>query len=228
MVVLAILLLPIMALMIGLKVEIGDSRELVTTLLSQQLQRDVRITGPIQLELSFSPAISVEGVEIANPQGFSEPIFASIRKASAQIHILPLISRHLEVEQILLDGFHLDLIKTPAAENNWQLWGSIAASQPASGEPHSQKTERQTLAWQGMNYSFNIKQQILISDARISYSDQAAEAVLNWQLEQLILVSLDSDTLAMKANGSMLNEPYELDSRWQLEPLLQGHAGLFN
>jgi len=225
MVVLAILLLPIMALVIGLKVEIGDSRELVTTLLSQQLQRDVRITGPIQLELSFSPAISVEGVEIANPQGFSEPIFASIRKASAQIHILPLISRHLEVEQILLDGFHLDLIKTPAAEKNWQLWGPIAASQPASGEPPSQKTERQTLAWQGMNYSFNIKQQILISDARISYNDQAAEAVLNWQLEQLTLVSLDSDTLAMKANGSMLNEPYALDSRWQLEPLLQGRAG---
>ncbi len=226
MVMLAILMLPVAALVIGLKIEIGESRELVTNLLSQQLQRKVRITGPIQLELSFSPAISVEGVEIANPQGFSEPTFASVRKASAQIEVLPLLSKRLEIEQILLDGFHLDLIKTGKAENNWQFFATGDASQvPLAATSDSSTTPRQSFTWQGISYSFNIKQQILISDARISYSDQAAEAVLNWQLEQLSLVSLDSDTLAMKAHGSMLNERYSLDSRWQLQPLLQGREG---
>ncbi len=71
-VLLLIVLLPIAALMVGVKVEIGDSRQLVTKLLSEQLQRDVRINGNIQLELSFRPAITVEDIHIANPSGFGE------------------------------------------------------------------------------------------------------------------------------------------------------------
>lgn len=222
----AILLLPFVMLLVGLKVEIGDSRQLLTNMLSEQLQREVRIKGAIQLELSFRPAITVENIHIANPSGFGEQSFAQVRKASAQVQVLPLLRQHLEIEQILLDGFYLDLVRNVAGENNWQF-ASGAPEQSSTAAP-AESTEQQNtndFTWQGTNYSFEIEDQILISDARINYADQAAEAVLNWQLEELKLTSLDSETLAMTARGSMLDERYSLDSTWQLEPLLQGRAG---
>ncbi|WP_406608936.1 AsmA family protein [Agarivorans sp. JK6] len=225
-VLLLIVLLPIAALIVGVKVEIGDSRQLVTKLLSEQLQRDVRINGNIQLELSFRPAISVEDIHIANPSGFGEQSFAQVRKTSAQVQVLPLLRQHLEIEQVLLDGFYLELIRTEEGENNWQFASSAASPSNTASQPELSKSESNNdFTWQGINYSFEIKEQILISDARISYTDQAAEAVLSWQLEELKLTSLDSETLAMTAKGSMLDERYSLDSTWQLEPLLQGRAG---
>ncbi|WP_221076738.1 AsmA family protein [Agarivorans aestuarii] len=222
----AILLLPLVILLVGLKVEIGDSRQLVTKILSEQLQRDVRIEGNIQLELSFRPAITVENIHIANPRSFGEQSFAQVRKASAQVQVLPLLRQHLEIEQILLDGFYLDLIRNVAGENNWQFAsGAPEQSTAAAAAESSEQETSNDFTWQGTNYSFEIEDQILISDARISYADQAAEAVLSWQLEELKLTSLDSETLAMTAKGSMLDERYSLDSTWQLEPLLQGRAG---
>ncbi|WP_303553585.1 AsmA family protein [Agarivorans sp. 3_MG-2023] len=225
-VLLGILLLPIVLLVVGIKVEIGDSRQFVTNLLSEQLQRDVQISGEINLELSFRPAINVEQIEIANPSGFSEPYFAQVRQASVQIEVLPLLRRHLQIDQILLDGFYLELIRAESGENNWQFAASNTSSQATSAKKtSSEQTQEGRFSWQGINYSFDIKEQILISDVSINYRDQAAEAVLNWHLEELKLTSIDSETLAMTAYGSMLDESYSVDSTWQLEPLLQGRAG---
>ncbi|GDY28030.1 hypothetical protein AHAT_39200 [Agarivorans sp. Toyoura001] len=225
-VLLGILLLPIVLLVVGIKVEIGDSRQFVTNLLSEQLQRDVQISGEINLELSFRPAINVEQIEIANPSGFSEPYFAQVRQASMQIDVLPLLRRHLQIDQILLDGFYLELIRAESGENNWQFAASNTSSQATSAKKTgSEQTQEGRFSWQGINYSFDIKEQILISDVSINYRDQAAEAVLNWHLEELKLTSIDSETLAMTAYGSMLDESYSVDSTWQLEPLLQGRAG---
>ncbi|UPW17077.1 AsmA family protein [Agarivorans sp. TSD2052] len=224
-VLLAILLLPIAILVVGIKLEIGDSRQLLTNLLSEQLQRDVRITGDISIELSFIPAITVEQIDIANPSGFNQPYFAQVRKASAQLRVLPLINRHLQIEQVLLDGFHLALIRNDSGENNWQFTQPNKAKAAPSVNQSSHEEEGGSFSWQGINYSFDINQQILISDAQISYQNQAAEALVTWRLDELKLTSPDSDTLAMTAFGSMLDETYALQSRWQLEPLLQGRAG---
>ncbi len=222
----AIILLPIAVLVVGVNIEIGDSRQVVTKLLSEQLQRDVSINGNIQLELSLRPAITVEDIHIANPNGFGQQHFAQVRKASAQVRVLPLLRQHLEIEQVLLDGFYLELIRNVEGQNNWQFTSRAAESNNIDSHSAPSNTKNNNdLTWQGINYSFEIKQQILISDARINYTDHAAEAVLDWQLEELKLTSLDSETLAMTAKGSMLDEHYALDSSWQLEPLLQGRTG---
>ncbi|MEC7304177.1 MAG: AsmA family protein, partial [Pseudomonadota bacterium] len=66
--------------------------------------RNLSIAGDIELELSFTPSLSVSGVRFENAEWGSKPDMLSVEKFLAQVALLPLLSNTIEVDHVLLQG----------------------------------------------------------------------------------------------------------------------------
>lgn len=85
------------------------------------LGRDVTLKGEASLSVFPVIAARVDGVEIANPDGFSDPVMIEAGSLRASIKILPLLSRRVEVAQIALDDATVRLERLADGQVNWEF-----------------------------------------------------------------------------------------------------------
>lgn len=85
------------------------------------LGRDVVLKGDASLSVFPIIAARVDGVEIANPDGFSDPLMIEAGSLRASIKILPLLSRRVEVSQIALDDATVRLERLADGQVNWEF-----------------------------------------------------------------------------------------------------------
>ncbi|GAB5453927.1 MAG: hypothetical protein Hens2KO_01560 [Henriciella sp.] len=85
------------------------------------LGRDVVLKGDASLSVFPIIAARVDGVEIANPDGFSDPVMIEAGSLRARIKILPLLSRRVEVSQIALDDATVRLERLADGQVNWEF-----------------------------------------------------------------------------------------------------------
>jgi uncharacterized protein involved in outer membrane biogenesis len=64
--------------------------------------RELTLAGKINLKISFSPALAVEGVAFQNASWGSRPEMAKIKRFEVQVAIIPLISGHIEIKRLIL------------------------------------------------------------------------------------------------------------------------------
>jgi|GEM_PF-2291123 len=93
----------------------------IETAATNALGRDVTLRG--DPKLSILPVISarIDGAEIANPDGFSEPIMIEAGSLQASVKLWPLLSRRVEVGKITLDDATIRLERLADGRVNWQF-----------------------------------------------------------------------------------------------------------
>jgi uncharacterized protein involved in outer membrane biogenesis len=64
--------------------------------------RELVLTGNIDLKISFSPALVVEGVAFQNASWGSRPEMAKIKRFEVQVAVVPLISGHIDLKRLIL------------------------------------------------------------------------------------------------------------------------------
>src|SRR5947207_1643483 len=64
--------------------------------------RDLALNGPIHLKLALCPTIEAQDVALANTEGGSRPQMATLERLDAQIALLPLLRRHIEIDRLVL------------------------------------------------------------------------------------------------------------------------------
>ncbi|MEO0608474.1 MAG: AsmA family protein [Pseudomonadota bacterium] len=102
---------------------------------SQALDRDVTLSG--DPKLSILPVISarIDGVAVANPDGFSDPFMIEAGSLQANVKLLPLLSQRVEISKITLDNSTVRLERLADGRANWEF-GSGApddAPEPETG-----------------------------------------------------------------------------------------------
>lgn len=72
-------------------------------------------------KVKFFPRLGadIEGVEISNADGFSDPHFLKADQLSASVKWLPLLSRRIEVDQLTFSGADIRLEQKADGSNNW-------------------------------------------------------------------------------------------------------------
>ena len=93
----------------------------IETAATNALGRDVTLKGDASLSVFPIIAARVDGVEIANPDGFSDPIMIEAGSLRASIKILPLLSRRVEIAQIALDDATVRLERLADGQVNWEF-----------------------------------------------------------------------------------------------------------
>jgi uncharacterized protein involved in outer membrane biogenesis len=100
-------------------VDVDVFRDRIEQQLSLAFGREVVLQGPLILEPSLTPRITVNGLKIANPDWASRPFLATVDKFDIRASLLPLLQGQLQVVFLEFHGVDLLLEKTPEGINNF-------------------------------------------------------------------------------------------------------------
>ncbi|MGH8258953.1 MAG: AsmA family protein, partial [Steroidobacteraceae bacterium] len=116
--------------------------------------RELSLPGDIKLSVFPWIAVQLGPASLGNPPGFGSQPFASVRRASLRVRLLPLLRKQLQVGRVEVDGLDLQLLKNAQGHGNWEMSQSGAApSQP----PGSSAVSLQGIAG------------VVVKDSRVSY-----------------------------------------------------------
>src|ERR1700674_5102193 len=104
---------PLFAALYGISVSAAPWRSSIAQAATQALGREVTLEGPLQLIVSLQPTLTVGGIRVANPPGFSAPEFAALGRARLRLELLPLLHRELRVMEVSAEDVCLRLEQVP-------------------------------------------------------------------------------------------------------------------
>jgi len=104
---------------------------------TQALGRKVAVTGNISVGVFPRIEAKAGASTIANPEGFENPNFASMKELRAAVALWPLFSGNVEVEEFVLVEPTIQLVALEDGTNNW-TFAPTAAAPPQEGQPPAQ------------------------------------------------------------------------------------------
>ncbi len=103
----------------------------------QATGRQLTLGGPITVRLSLSPIIEASGLKLSNPPGFADPDLLTLDRVEARIALLPLLSHHLDILQLVLERPNIMLESNKAGMSDWDFSPASPAQQPATAPQHA-------------------------------------------------------------------------------------------
>ena len=128
---LALVVLVAAAAALLLSVDVGSYRGEIEAEFRKATGRDLAIGGDIDLSISFSPAVVVERVSIANAGWGSRPAMVSLERAEAEVELLPLLAGDIRVTRLVLVEPDILLETNADGLSNWRT-GPPSGDRPAA------------------------------------------------------------------------------------------------
>ena len=137
-------------------------KPLVARMVEDATGRKLSLGGAVNLEIGLVPALVVTNIALANVPWGSQPQMIEIERLQAQVRLLPLLLKDVEVKHIGLFGVKVLLETDADARGNWGFLpgnssaGSLGALKPVNIEVdqviienlnltfHRQKTDSKT------------------------------------------------------------------------------------
>lgn len=171
-----------------------------------QKNANVLLTIDGDIEWTFYPwlGIKVQNITVASPNTPTVPV-ANIRLAQASILFKSLLSRELNISDVVVDGLSVTLLKDAEGNSNWILPESkaqVSADQSSTDQQSTQKTQNSQ-----STQNLYVKS-ISIQDANFIYKDA--------QKNQAIALK----NLNVTTGEVMLNQPIKIS--------MKGDYALFN
>ncbi|MDJ0741433.1 MAG: AsmA family protein [Gammaproteobacteria bacterium] len=165
--VLVVVLLAVAAVVIlPMVIDPNDYKPQIVAKAKETLGRDLVIER--DLSLSVFPWLGIEtgGVRIGNAPGFEADAFAEIEQLGLKVKLVPLLSRRVEVDTLVLTGLRVNLEKDASGKTNWDDLAAAddSAASKADSAPADDGGAPVSLSVQG----------IQIEDANISWDDRQA------------------------------------------------------
>ena len=112
-----VLLVSLAILIVPRVVDPNDFREEITRLVKQQTGRELQLQGDLSVSLFPWLGIRTQGLKLAQPNGI-EGDMLTVQTAQLRVKLLPLFSRRLEVDTVVLEGPRLNLVTLPGGVNS--------------------------------------------------------------------------------------------------------------
>ena len=86
---------------VGITVDASFLRATIAQTFTDNIGRQVRFEGPMEMEISATPKLRVGGLHIANAPGFGSGDFASLGEARLAVDLWPLLfKRKLHIDEL--------------------------------------------------------------------------------------------------------------------------------
>ena len=102
-------------------VDLSDLRNEIAAELQAATGRDIKITGKIILGVSLTPALDVEGLEIANLKWGRAENFVTVGRTKIRVHLFPLLQGRADIISIAAEHAVAHLETDGVARRNWTL-----------------------------------------------------------------------------------------------------------
>ena len=115
-----VVLVIIAAVVLPLVIDPNDYKDSIENKIQQQIGRQAHLDGEIQWSVFPWIALTFNDVSIDNEKGFNGESLANIQQLSARVKLLPLLSKNIEVGDIVIDGAEINLQIAKNGNSNWQ------------------------------------------------------------------------------------------------------------
>ena len=136
---LLVVLLVAAVIVLPMVVDPNDYKDQIVDVVKKQTGRDLQISK--DLNLSVFPWLGVEtgGVTLSNHKDFGDQPFAQIEELGLRVKLVPLLSKQIEVDTLVLKGLNLNLVRNKQGATNWD---DLAAKDEKQAEPAQQQEGR--------------------------------------------------------------------------------------
>jgi len=165
-----ILLLIALAGILPLVIDPNDFKPDIAAAVKDKTGRDLMLDGELKLSLFPRIGISTGKIALSNAPEFQDRLFATIEESHVTVLLLPLLSKKVEVNRIVLKGLVLNLAKNKQGISNWD---DLTAKTVAPAAAVVGKQDEQPVA-AAIPAIFTIGG-IAIENARITWDDLKTE-----------------------------------------------------
>jgi AsmA protein len=193
-VVAVLVVLPVLgAGIVALTFDANRLKPRIAAAIEQATGRDVALDGPIRLGLSLRPTLQVNDVKLANAPGFAPATMATLDRLDLQLALLPLLHRHIEIEQLALVHPVIALRIDAQGHDNWHFRPAPAPAQPTTDTAPAPAARPTTLRIETMS----------IADGAITFADARTGAAFGADALQLTATQDDPDgPIHLDASGT--------------------------
>ena len=161
--------------------------------------RDLTIAGDLDLSISLTPSISVDGVSFANAPWGSSPNMVSIKHFAAEMSLMPLLSGEIKINQVTLQGVELLAEKDKSGKANWDFGAPATKAPTAPSEG---------------DVVLPVVNSVSIKDVTVTYKDAQAGQQYALKLDTVDLKSGGlSAPLDLMVKGNINNQAFSVDGQ---------------
>lgn len=162
----------------------NDYKQEITEQVEKATGRQLTLKGDIGLSVFPWVALELGQLSLSNAKGFKADTFANVEAAQVRIKLMPLLSKKLEMDTIILDGLVLNLEKNKNGKTNWDdLTGnSTPATKTTQTNPSSNSASGNSMSLAAITIAG-----VKLSNANIVWND--ASTSQNYQLKNLNLTT---------------------------------------
>ncbi|WAK02172.1 AsmA family protein [Methylobacter sp. YRD-M1] len=129
-----ILLLIVIISALFIFIDPNDFKPEIQAAVKDRIGRELTLEGDLNLSIFPWLGISTGKMTLSNAEGFQTKPFAEIQESDINVKLLPLLSKEIEVDRIVLKGLTVNLAKNKQGVNNWHdLIGTKPEPSPAPG-----------------------------------------------------------------------------------------------
>ena len=214
-------LVVVVVLTIGVSINVDGIRARAETVATEALGRKVSIDGKLAFELSFRPALELDGLKIANPPSWDHENFIRVNLFRAQVRILPLLRSRIHIEEIRASGIDVDLELQADGQKNWLFAQSREKAESATpaaerGEPFSvDLVEVEAFTLERLQVSFSDHQSDQIYDFNLN--SMQGSAIADEPLEVAIDGTFQKQRYYISISGDPVGELFNPTQSWHLD-----------
>ncbi|KMV28384.1 AsmA protein [Photobacterium swingsii] len=203
----------IIALTVGIKIDLTPYRDRIAQMITDNLHRDAHISGDIELLIGFSPEIKINQIEIANIESMPWQPMLTSGHISAKINVLPLLQNTLSIDYLALNDISVLLFKDYEGKANWQF----DTTPPSDNAQVSTNKDP-------LSFHLKIGDRITAENINLVYDDQLQGSYFDWQLNKLDLQQRD-EQWHLTTQGYALGQEYNLSLDGDLEDIINQQTG---
>jgi len=182
-------------------------RPRIEQMVKEATGRELNLAGDISLAVGFSPALVVTDITFANAPWASQPQMVKIDELQAQMRLLPLLVRDVELRRVGLKGVDVLLETNPEGQGNWEF---AVDESPANKAGVSKATE------------INIDN-IRIENLNLTFHDGKTGSATRFNLADLkVTRQAAADVLAVDLRAEYSGKPVTLSGTTGLVRELMG------
>ena len=135
------------AVLVPMFVDVKNYLPDIEAMVTRQTGRSFSMGDDLELSLFPWAGIRLSDVTLGNPEKFEKTPMISVKNFEVRVKVLPLFSKHIQVEKFILESPSIALIKNKAGRGNWENIGSKAgdgSNKEAQTEPGSVQDASET------------------------------------------------------------------------------------
>ncbi|HLX54388.1 MAG TPA: AsmA family protein, partial [Aquella sp.] len=105
-------------------------KPLITKAVYESTDRKLAIDGDISWKLWPNIGLQIEKLSLSNPEGYTPTNMLNVSKAILSVELIPLLEHNVIIDNIIIDGLNVGLIKK-GASNNWTFKQTPASQSKA-------------------------------------------------------------------------------------------------